>query len=83
MLKLFNDRMKVVIQFVPIHIDIKGNEMADLIANGTLANAEIIYAPLSQKVLNLWQTHWLNMVQINQKEKHLTTIKNKLNIGCE
>ena len=92
MLKLFNNKMKIVIQFVPGHKDIKGNEMADLAANGAHANAEIVDAPLSQSekvrtiqkaVLNLWQTHWLNMVQINQKEKHLTTIKNKLNIGCE
>ena len=87
MIKSITDRMKIVIQFIPGHKNIKGNELADLAANAAHNNDEVLEVPLSYNekvrqirmgVLHLWQTYWKRMVETTNKGKHLTTIKSHI-----
>ena len=87
MLSTMIDKINIVIQFIPGHKNIKGNEMADLAANAAHSNDNILDIPLSYNekvrhirtaVLDLWQTNWRQLVAITNKGKHLTTIKSQV-----
>ena len=87
LLKTMMDIINIVIQFIPGHKNIQGNEMADLAANAAHCNETILAVPLSynekvryihKAVLDLWQTNWRQMVDITNKGKHLTTIKSQV-----
>ena len=61
--------------------------MADLAGNAAHANVDVEITPISNNkkvsnihnaVLNLWQTHWKNMVEITNKGKHFPQFKPKI-----
>ena len=60
------DEIIIIIQFIPCHKNIKGNEMVDLTANATHCNEIILMVSLSYNeivrsirnaVVHLWQTN--------------------------
>jgi ribonuclease HI len=81
-----NVNRKVIIQFVPAHKDITGNESADAAAKAAHCD-RLFTAPLSKEemvrivknsVYCLWGQYYTNQVAITKKGLHLFNIKDQL-----
>ena len=87
LLFVLNDLTQVIIQFIPGHKNIKGNELADLAANAGHANNETEIFHLSKNsvvksiktsLVRRWQTHWEFTVNSSGKGRHLLSIKDSV-----
>ena len=82
-----NYRFPVLIQFIPGHKNIQGNEMADLAAKAGHNLLETVDASLCKgdrtrlfkRIQKYeWHRYWLNEMEISGKGKHLFKIKKQL-----
>ena len=72
-------RFPVIIQYIPSHRGIAGNELADHVAKTGHDIEEITEAPLPKqdkvrlawtKINTLWQSHWSDIRNLSGKGKH-------------
>ena len=85
-LSLARAGFQVILQYIPGHKDIQGNELADLAAAAAHSN-DIIEVNVAQEdkvrvikkaVLSLWQASWERQVEVTQKGKHIRLIKSNV-----
>jgi ribonuclease HI len=84
-----NKQYPVIIQFIPGHKNLRGNEMADLAAKAAHNNCLIVSANLSKEekmreivaaLYKVWQTEWTNGMQVTGKGMKLANVRDK--VGC-
>ena len=82
-----NFRYKVIIQFIPSHRGIVGNELADTGARSAHGLTHITESPickrekarlLTRKQISEWQEYWYDKVESTNKGKHLKLIKENI-----
>ena len=77
----------VILQYIPGHKDIQGNELADLAAAAAHSNdildvrvaKEDKLRNIKKAVLSLWQASWERLVDFTQKGRHIKLIKPNAN----
>ena len=87
LLSSLQSRFPVIIQYIPSHRGIAGNELADHVAKIGHDIEEITEAPLPKqdkvhlawtKINTLWQSYWSDVRDLSGKGKHLFHIKSTM-----
>lgn len=85
---LYNLNNEVVLAWIPSHVNLKGNDIADSLAKGALANSSVdVEIPFEHNELNdvinkyitdLWQTDWSNCKTGSFYRKIEPNVSNKI-----
>jgi ribonuclease HI len=82
-----NSAHYVMIQYLPAHKDIAGNELADTAAKEAHKNNYIFDAPLSKEemvshvkkgLFSMWEQHWDSELNTTNKGRHLKSIRDHI-----
>ena len=81
------NKYPIVVQYIPAHNGIKGNEMADKLAKESHSNEDILEIPISKidckrklwsNLIYKWQNDWLQLVNTSNKGKFIINVRNKI-----
>ena len=86
-LQELNQRKEVYIQWIPSHKGIKGNDLADKAAKNAISYPFLTYESpninerinqTKTKLVEVWQTHWENQINVTNKGRALFSIKTRI-----